>query len=341
MSVQTAARAVWRFNPPVGVLGAAAVCGPKEGNGPLAADMDQVFDDLYLGQRTYEQAEQQMQQQACRIALRKAGCDVQQAELLLSGDLINQITPSCFTARALQIPYAGLFTACATIGEAATLGCIAVAGGAARRVLIAAGSHTCTAERQYRYPNEYGCQKPPHSQSTATACGAALLGDIPAAVGICAATIGVVRDHGVCDPFNMGAAMAPAFADTLQRHLAATGSSAADYDLIASGDLGRVGISIARELAAAQGIRLDDTRFGDCGVSLYGDDPSVFAGGSGCGCAAAVGWGYIYRRLQRGEWRRVLLIATGALTSPVAGQQKESIPAVAHAICLCAKGGEC
>jgi stage V sporulation protein AD len=338
MSIEKMGRQSWRFFQPPVILSGAAVAGPKEGEGPLKQDFDHIYAKTNWGKNSFEQAEHLMQEKAAYIALAKAGLSAEDIDLFLAGDLINQIMPSAFTARSLGIPYLGLFSACATIVEALSLAALAVSAGAARRAMALAGSHNCTAERQFRYPNEYGAQKPPYSQYTATAAGAAIVGSGEGLARITMVTVGRVVDEKVTDPFQMGAAMAPAFADTVAAHFRETKRRPEDYDLVLSGDLGQCGCGIAGELLARQGVDTAATRFDDCGLMLFGQDKSVFCGGSGCGCSAAVGFGHILRRIAAGELRRVLLCATGALLSPVSNQQRESIPAICHAVAL--EGGK-
>ncbi len=331
-AVQRRSRQSWEFLQPVWVLGSAGVVGPKEGEGPLGKEFDYIFPELRLEEKSFERAEQKMQQKAVDLALAKSGLLPADIDLLLGGDLINQITPSCFTARGLGVPFCGTFTACATAAEALSLAALAVASGAALHSMAMASSHTCTAERQFRYPNEYGAQKPPYSQQTATAAGAVVLGRQESGVRVRGVTIGRVLDEKISDPFQLNAAMAPAFADTLTAHLFAFGRTPMDYDLILSGDLGRYGMALAQDLLARQGVTLPEERFFDCGLLLYGNTDSVFSGGSGCGCSASVGFGPILHRLQEGKYRRVLLIATGALLSPLSNQQGETIPGIAHCV---------
>ena len=328
----------WQYDPGVGIRTTAAVCGPREGEGPLIKDFDFVMPDLRMGMGSFEKAEQAMEEKAVRCALDKACLLPEDVDIFFAGDLINQITPSGFTARSLGSPYLGLFSACATIGEALSLAALTVAAGVADNTLVSASSHTCTAERQFRYPNEYAAQRPPYSQSTATLAGAALLCRESASVRITAVTIGRVRDEKVTDPFQMGAAMAPAFADTVAAHLCDMGVGPEHYDMILSGDLGRIGQAIAAELLNGMGVDARRTVLADCGLMLLGGSEKAFAGCSGCGCAAGVGLGHIYRRIREGELRRVLLCPTGALLSPLSVQQKESIPAICHAVAL--EGGE-
>lgn len=322
------------FAEPPRIIGAAAVGGPQEGQGPLAADLDKIYENYRWGRLSFEQCEQQMQEAAARLSLDKAGLAPAQVDLLCGGDLINQITPSGFTARGLDIPFWGLFSACATIGQALSVAALAVASGGAERALAVAGSHTCTAERQFRYPNEYGAQKPPCSQHTVTAYGAAALAKTGSPAAIAAFTVGRVRDEKVTDPFQVGAAMAPAFAHTVAAHLRERRLPPGYFDLILSGDLGRDGLAIGVELLRRAGVDTGSSRFADCGLLLLGGADKRCAGGSGCGCAAAVGCGHILRRLRAGELKRVLLAATGALFSPTANQQGETIPAVCHAVAL-------
>lgn len=334
MNIEQKGRQTWMFGDRIGIIGTAVVGGPREGQGPLSADFDHIYPDLRLDTDSFEKAEQKMEEYAARGAIAKAGLTPDDVDVFFAGDLINQITPSGFTARGLGIPYFGLFSACSTATEALALAALCVGSGAARRALAVACSHTCTAERQFRYPNEYGSQKPPYSQSTATAAGAALVAQGSASVEISAVTVGRVKDECITDPFQMGAAMAPAFVDTVQTHLRERGVNADYYDLILSGDLGRVGQDIARELFGLMGVNICEGSLNDCGLILYGNDKRVFSGGSGCGCAAAVGFGHIFRRIREGNLRRVLLCATGALVSPLSSQQKESIPAISHAVAL-------
>ena len=334
MDIKKMGRQTWVFANAPTILSHASVVGKLEGDGPLSGSFDYVFADVYAGEKTFEKAEQKMQQKAADIAVAKAGITNDDIDLFCAGDLLNQNTPSAFTARQLGTPFLGLFNACATIAEALSVASLAVASGAANNALALAGSHTCAAERQFRYPNEYGCQKPPSSQFTASAAGAAVLAAQGGQIKISSVTIGKVIDLGVCDPFNMGAAMAPAFVDTVCAHLRELKRNVADYDLILSGDLGKVGRQIALDLLSLSGISDVEQRCADCGRMLFGDDERFFAGGSGCGCAASVGLGHICELLEGGEFHRVLLCATGALLSPCANMQRESIPSISHAVVL-------
>ena len=317
------------------ILSSAAVVGPKEGRGPMGKQFDHVIPDPLYGQESYEQAEHAIFQEACERALKKAKVSKDQVQALLGGDLLNQIMAASLAARELSIPFLGLYGACSTMAESLILGSMLVDGGYASPVLCAAGSHYCTAERQYRFPLEYGNQRTPAAQWTVTGTGACLLGEAgPCLARVRMATIGRVVDMGVSDANNMGAAMAPAAADTLAAHFEDVGASPRDYDQIISGDLGQVGSEILKELMEKRGLPLPEGGYMDCGLTIFDPGDDVHAGGSGCGCSASILSAYILPRLRRGEWKRVLFMATGALLSPTTSQQGETIPGVAHAVLL-------
>lgn len=317
------------------ILASAAVVGPKEGRGPLGKAFDLALDDALYGQKSYEQAEHAIFQEACERCLKKADMPKERVQALLGGDLLNQIMAASLAARELSIPFFGLYGACSTMAESLILGSMLVDGGYASPVLCAAGSHYCTAERQYRYPLEYGNQRTMAAQWTVTGTGACLLGDEssgPARVVM--ATVGQVVDMGIRDANNMGAAMAPAAADTLRHHFLDTSRKPQDYDQIITGDLGRVGSDILLELMEEGGFPLKESLHMDCGLCVFDPNDDVHAGASGCGCSASVLSAMILPRLQSGEWKRVLFMATGALLSPTTSQQGETIPGVAHAVVL-------
>lgn len=325
-----------RFLAPPAILATGVVVGPKEGKGPLAADFDHVYDDPMAGQKSFERAEREMLLNACHTALNKAGLPPEEIDMIYAGDLLNQIVSTAFSARTLGRPLFGLYAACATSTAALMLAAMAVDGGFARRCLVATASHNSTAERQYRYPTEYGFQPKPWSQRTCTAAGAAVVGRGPRAGLPCIthATPGIVMDLGIKDPYQVGSAMAPAAVDTLIQHFIDTGRGPKDYDLIVTGDLARIGHRIASELAALDGGFDLSRNLRDCGILLYGDDPSVHAGASGAGCSAAVGFGHLLAEMRRGKYRRLLLAATGALHSPCTYQQGETIPCICHAVSI-------
>ena len=324
----------WFENRPV-IIGAATVVGPDEGEGPLGSEFDLVHPQLDLQQKSWEKAERLLLEQACDFALENARLDKDQLSFYIGGDLMNQIISNSFAARTLGAPYLGVFGACSTSMESLALASLIVNTGSGNYALAGTCSHNCTAEKQFRYPTEYGSQKPPTAQYTVTGAGAAVVapkGDGPV---VECATIGRIVDLGIKDPFNMGAAMAPAAVDTIQSHFNDTGREPGDYDLIVTGDLAAVGHPIAADLLARDGVPMEQTVFGDCGLMVYNlQKQKVQAGGSGCGCSAVVTYGHLLKRLARGELRRILVVATGALLSPLSFQQGESIPCVAHAVAI-------
>ncbi|SHJ17139.1 stage V sporulation protein AD [Desulfosporosinus lacus] len=325
----------WVFETKPTIIASAAVGGPYEAKGPLASDFDLLHGDIRLGQDSFEKAEQKLQEQACETAIKKANMKKEDVQFLLSGDLINQIVPSSFSARTLSVPFLGLYGACSTSMQGLSLASLLVDSKFAKNALVCVSSHNAASEKQYRYPTEYGSQKPPTAQWTVTGSGAALVSDQGEGPKVTASTIGRVIDMGLSDPFNMGAAMAPAAVDTLEAHFRDLDRDPSYYDLIATGDLGRVGHRIAGDLLKKHGLNIPEEIFTDCGILIYHkDQPVVMAGGSGCGCAAVTTFGHFLNRMRKGELRKILVIATGALLSPMSYQQKESIPAVAHAVCI-------
>ena len=319
------------------IVGSAAIAGKKEGQGPLRADFDQIIEDDLFGEETWEKAESRLQYTAADLAIRKSGLTSAQIDAALGGDLLNQIMAASLAARELHIPFIGLYGACSTMAESLCLASMLVDGGYLQHALCTASSHFCTAERQYRFPLEYGNQRPPTAQWTVTGAGSAVVSSDERLPAICRAThvtLGRIVDMAIKDANNMGAAMAPAAADTLHRHLTDLHRSPADYDLIISGDLGRVGHDLLLTLMQERGLPLDPTRYIDCGLEIFTPEQDVHAGGSGCGCSAVTLCGHILRRFQRGELHRVLFMATGALLSPTTSQQGDTIPGIAHAIAL-------
>lgn len=326
----------WFDNKPV-IIGTATVVGPDEGDGPLAADFDLVHPELDMQQKSWEKAERLLLEQASEFALQNAKLERSQLEFYIGGDLMNQIISNSFAARSLGAPYLGVFGACSTSMESLALASQLVDSGAATHVMAGTCSHNCTAEKQFRYPTEYGSQKPPTAQYTVTGAGAAVVAATGEGPVIECATIGKVVDLGITDPFNMGAAMAPAAVDTIQAHFNDTGRSPGDYDLIVTGDLAGVGHPIAKDLLKQNGVPMDNTLFMDCGLMVYDvQKQKVQAGGSGCACSAVVTYGHLLKRIRKGELKRILVVATGALLSPLSFQQGESIPGIAHAVAIAA-----
>ena len=315
------------------VLGSAAVVGKKEGEGPLTDRFDFISEDSYFGQSTWEKAESHMLRQCFELCCDKARTPPSELHYILAGDLLNQCVSSAFAMRQSAIPYLGLYGACSTMAEAMSLGALLVDGGYADKACALTGSHFCTAERQYRFPLEYGGQRTPSSQWTVTGAGAVILGKA-GKIRITQVTHGKIVDAGVKDASNMGSAMAPAAFDTIRAHFRDTGRGPEDYGAIFTGDLGSLGHDILQALFKADGIELGP-RYMDCGVLMYDlATQNVNAGGSGCGCSAAVLAGHILRAMEDGVWERVLFAATGALMSPTSSQQGESIPGVCHALVL-------
>lgn len=317
------------------ILGWASVVGKKEGQGPLAKEFDIVSQDTKFGQDSWEKAESRMQKEALQRALQKSFLTPLQLDALCAGDLLNQCISSNYAVRGLGIPFLGLYGACSTMAESLIVASMLVDGGYTDRAAAMTSSHFAAAERQYRLPLEYGGQRTPTAQWTVTGAGCAILGREDGRLRIRSATIGSVIDKGISDANNMGSAMAPAAYETLRQHLADTGRGPEDYDLIATGDLGYVGSEILRDLFHRDGVDLGE-HYNDCGLMIFDRErQDVHAGGSGCGCAASVLCGPLLGRMARGELRRILLCATGALMSPLATQQGESIPAVCHAVEIC------
>lgn len=324
----------WVYDSKPVIAGSSAIGGPFEARGAIAQDFDLLHDDLWLGQDSYEKAEKKMLEQACETAIKKAGKKKEDVQFFLSGDLINQVVISSFAARTLGVPFMGIYGACSTSMEGLALASLIVDSKFADNALAATSSHNAAAEKQYRYPTEYGAQKPPTAQWTVTGAGAALVVQTGEGPKVTSATIGRVIDMGLSDPFNMGGAMAPAAVDTIEAHFRDLNIDATHYDLIATGDLGKIGHSIAGDLLYKHGLKIPQEKFVDCGMIIYKQDQEVFSGGSGCGCAATTTYGHFLNRMRKRELKRILIVATGALMSPMSYQQKETIPCIAHAVSI-------
>jgi len=324
----------WIFKSKPVIIGSAAVGGPFEAKGAIADDFDFLHEDVWLGQDSFEKAEHKMLEQACETAINKAKMKKEDIHFFISGDLMNQITSSTFTARTLGIPYLGVFGACSSAMEGLAMASQLVDSQAAKYIVTGASSHNVAIEKQFRYPSEYGGQKPPTAQWTVTGAGAALVASKGEGPKITAATLGRVIDMGLTDPFNMGAAMAPAAVDTIEAHFRDMNIEPSYYDLIATGDLGSVGHRIAGDLLEKHGLSIPREIFSDCGLLIYNKDQPIQAGASGCACSATVTYGHLLKRMKQGDLRKILIIGTGALLSPLSYQQKESIPCIAHAVSL-------
>ena len=308
----------------------AAICGSKEREGVAGRYADIALSDDMYGESTYEKAECKMLSNAVSLAVEKGRLTDGDVDALLSGDLLNQIISASFAARDFQFPYLGLYSACSTMSEGMLLAAALVDGGYARNCVAATGSHFASAERQYRYPLELGCTRPPQSQWTVTGAGACVISADCGRIKLLNATLGRVRDWGVTDVNNMGAAMAPAAADTVMRHFRDTDTLPEDYDAIITGDLGALGSRIFKDLLWEKGF--DVANHVDCGEMIYKVVEDEFQGGSGAGCSAVIMNSYVFAKMEAGLYNRVLFAATGALLSTVSSGQGESIPCISHAV---------
>lgn len=321
------------LNPP-SIEGYYSIVGPKEGDGPLKNYFDQILEDDLWGQESWEKAESKIQEEVVRAVVDKVALSLKDIDYLIAGDLLNQIVASGYAARQLSLPFYGLYGACSTMTESLSLGAMLIDGGFADKIVCSTSSHFSTAERQFRYPLEYGNQRTFSSQWTVTGGGATLLSFYGSGPYITYVTTGKIVDPGIKDVANMGAAMAPAAMDTLINHFKDTGFSPKDYDLIISGDLGIVGKSIVLDMMKKEGYDLRGI-YTDCGAEIFDPDTQdTHAGGSGCACSAVVFNGYVMKEMMKGKFKRVLLMSTGALHSPLMSQQGESIPCIAHAVTI-------
>lgn len=319
-------------NPPV-ILSSYSVVGPKEGQGPLGKTFSRVWKDQLNGEKSWEIAESKMLQEALQGAISQAGVPKEQIDFMLAGDLLNQLISSNFAARQMALPMIGIYGACSTMALGMALGSMLLDGGFAQYVLVGVSSHHDTAERQFRSPTEQGTQRAMSAQWTVTGAGSVLLGRSGQGPRITSATLGRVIDFAEKDVNNMGSAMAPAVADTILNHFHDLQRKPEDYDLMASGDLGAVGLALAGEVLKQSGIDMG-TGFTDCGVMIFDASQDVHAGASGCGCSSVVFAGEIMRRLNVGEVKRVLLVGSGALHSSTSALQGESIPGIGHAVVI-------
>ncbi len=312
----------------------ASVAGKKESEGPLAHTFDKTSQDTYFGQKTWEQAEKQMQQLALDILAEKAGMKKQDFGLVLSGDLLNQCIGSSFSLRNAGIPHLGLYGACSTMAESLLMASVMVGGGFSDNVVAQTSSHFASSERQYRFPLGYGGQRTPTAQWTVTGSGAALVCSSGTGPRIECCTIGTVTDLGIKDANNMGAAMAPAAFETIQAHMEDLNRKPEDFDLIVTGDLGQIGKEVLLELGKRNHLPLGG-KLTDCGTLVFDNTvQDVHAGGSGCGCSAITLCGYLLNQLNQGKLKRILFCGTGALLSPTSTQQGLPIPGVCHAVSI-------
>jgi stage V sporulation protein AD len=316
------------------IIASASVGGKREGRGPTADTFDFISNDAYFGKKTWEDAESAMVKRCFEVSLQKAALDAKSLDYIFCGDLLNQCVGSAFGLKDSGVPLFGLYSACSTMAESLSLAAMSIDGGFAESVCAISSSHFCTAERQFRFPLNYGCLRTPTSQWTVTAAGSLILSSTGAGPVVTHVTTGKIVDGGITDANNMGAAMAPAAMETLCTHFADTGRTPDDYDLIVTGDLGEVGSSILRELCLESGYDIF-AKHHDCGLTIYPrGDKDVCAGGSGCGCAASMLAGHFLPLLQSGKNKRMLFEATGAIMSPTTAMQGKSILGICHAVAI-------
>ena len=323
-----------RFQKAPHIVSAASVVGKKEGEGPLGAQFDEIEQDPKAGQNTWEEAESALQKRAATMAMEKMPAGLPPVRYLFSGDLLGQLIATSFGVMDLKLPLFGLYGACSTIGEALMLAAMTVQGGYSETVLALTSSHFGSAEKEFRFPLGYANQRPLSAQWTVTGSGAFLVGTRRSHVRITGVTVGKIVDYGLKDSQNMGACMAPAACDTIIRNLEDFGRTADDYNRIVTGDLGYVGQSILFDLMRGKGYDIKKNHM-DCGMTIFDQvSQDTHAGGSGCGCAATTLSAYILPKLNRGEWKRVLFVPTGALMSTVSYNEGSSVPGIAHGIVL-------
>lgn len=337
MAKQKRGRRSFAFDAPPRIAAWASVAGKKESEGPLQGYFDYTNTDTYFGEPSWEKAECRMQQLAIETLLEKSKTTPEQVDVVFSGDLLNQCISSSFALRNTGIPALGLYGACSTMAESLLMASLTVGGGFADRVVAMTSSHFAASERQYRYPLGYGGQRTPTAQWTVTGSGAALVSISGQGPVITAATVGTIVDLGIADANNMGAAMAPAAFETIRAHLDDLNAAPEDFDLIVTGDLGKIGSEILQDQFQKIGVNLSG-RLRDCGTMVFDlEEQDVHAGGSGCGCSAIVLCGYLLDCLRKKKYRRILFCGTGALLSPTSSQQGESIPGVCHAVSISAE----
>ncbi|CDQ40299.1 stage V sporulation protein AD [Virgibacillus salexigens] len=324
----------WVFNNKPVIISTGTVGGPFEANGNIPNDFDLLHDDMWLKQDSFEKAQQTLMEEACQTAVKKSSIEKEQVQFFISGDLINQITPTSFAAKTIGIPYFGLFNACATSMESLALSAMIINAKGANYILSGTSSHNAAAEKQFRYPTEYGGQKPPTAQWTVTGAGCALVSQDGQGPKITSATIGKIIDMGITDPFNMGGAMAPAAVHTIETHFKERNIDPSYYDLIITGDLGHIGREISLDLLKKRGLSIQENQYVDCGLTIYREGQPVLAGASGPACSAVVTYGHFLNRMKKGDLHRILVVATGALHSPLSIQQNDPIPCIAHAVSI-------
>ena len=317
------------------IISHAAVVGKKEGEGPMGKEFDYIFEDSKAGQDSWEQSESRIHREAVTRAIKKSGYKNEDIDMIISGDLLDQCTGTAFSIKDLGIPFTGVYGACSTMALSMLVAATMTEAKLCTNTVAATSSHFCSAEKQFRMPLEYGGQRPPTAQWTATASGAVVVSDKGKGVKITSGLIGTIQDMGITDANNMGAAMAPAACDTISKYLKGTKTKPSDYDMILTGDLGVVGTELLLELLEKQESIDISGVHNDCGLMIYDlIEQDVNSGGSGCGCSGAVVCSNILRRMEEGELKKILFIGTGALLSAVSPLQSEPVPGIAHLVCL-------
>ncbi len=319
---------------PVYISNTYSIVGPKESEGPISRYFDNTIQDPFYGESTWEKAESKLIKTSITGCIAKSKISMQDIEYVLAGDLLNQCTSSCFAIRETDIPFIGLFGACSTMVESMALASMLIDSSCANNILCATSSHFCSAEKQFRFPLELGNQRPPSAQWTVTGSACAMVTNSILGPRITHTTIGKIVDMGITDANNMGAAMAPAAANTIKTHLEDTGRDPSYYDLIVTGDLGHIGKEIVCDILKADNIYIK-SNYNDCGVIMFDKEKQdTHSGGSGCACIGTTFAGYLYNQLQSKQLNKILLVGTGALMNSTTCQQKESIPGIAHAISI-------
>lgn len=322
------------FDNPVFIMSSACIVGPKEGEGPQKDTFDEVVEDATFGTDSWEEGESKLMKKTSLLALRKAKIKTEDVRYLFAGDLLGQLIATTFGLMDFDIPLFGLYGACSTMGEALSLGAMTVHAGYADTVLSVASSHFGGAEKQFRFPLEYGNQRPMSSTWTVTGCGAFVLSKEYGDTMITGITTGRVVDYGVKDSLNMGACMAPAAADVIYQHLKDFKRKPTDYDKIVTGDLGNVGKEILCKLLNDQGVDISKVHM-DCGMEIFNDeDQDTHAGGSGCGCSAVILAGKLLNEIRKGNLNKILFVPTGALLSTVSYNEGQTVPGIAHAVVI-------
>lgn len=333
---QSLGRASIRLEKEVYILNSASIVGKKEGEGPLGLLFDKVGEDDLFGCNCWEEAESTLQKDAVYLAMSKAGVKPDDINVIIAGDLLGQSIATSFGIADYQIPLLGVYGACSTCGESLAVGAMLLSGGYAEKVTCVTSSHFASAEKEFRFPLEYGNQRPLSSTWTVTGSGAFILGmgKEGARARITGLTIGKIVDYGLKDSMNMGACMAPSAASTLERHFIDFKSQPEDYDKIITGDLGKVGQTVLIDLMREKGYDISAMHM-DCGIEIY--DPETqdtHSGGSGCGCSAVTLSAYVLKQIEEGNWKKVLFMPTGALLSKTSFNEGKSVPGIAHALVI-------